>query len=846
MRLLSAHIMNFGKLSDVRLNFNDNIVSFCEENGYGKTTIAAFLSAMLYGLDKHSVKTFSDRDHYSPFQGGTFGGSLELEAGGKVLTIRRTFDKKSPVRDTAEVFDERGNKLDWNKEEIGPNILGIDVNSFRKTVFLSSTNLSFENTESISRKLNGLVNTGAESYDKILSAIDETLKKIKRTDRRGNTLSKVQEIDNEIFSCEQEIDRLNHLGNSLDEKYKSYDAANKQLQILQKKKNSIAEQKVIKERWLQYCAKCDERTALQERLLGVQAGYPGGLPTRTELDWLSQQKDQYQLACTALEQEAFTNEDDANLFVLQEQYPDGILPGEAEIEAARECIVQIETNRTKLAMPLTPPANLRDLEAAFYTGMPSEEDLCETRALMSEYQATEAKKQSLVDSMLTATPQKTNQALPLVSLFLGLAVVAISLLLFGSVSAGIATPVMVSGIGLLLIGLVLFTRSSRLASTGSADHIRTAIAEADASLAALSNRLTAFFVQYRISGHDHASNFALLQLRMDEYASWHSKQAEYERSRAELTARNEALLANVKAFFEPYGVSTEDLSACVPTLRDKMAAYRRLIDKANRYRKRLTQREALKNAIRDALAGYGIAMEEDIANQLRTLSEADRELTHLRRAIVEKENEIREYKEANEIPDEAPAYENADVDVDELDEQITDYITQIQRLDSDIRRIEQDLESRQDYLAKIHQLNEQKAFYETKYKNLLTTKEMFIAAQNSLHEKYIGPMETSFNAYAEKINRFVKEDATINFSFDVRYENGTKEHLSEGLRACLALCMRLAVIDNMYPDEKPFLILDDPFVNLDATNIESAVKVLRELSNEIQIIYFSCHESRAI
>jgi DNA repair exonuclease SbcCD ATPase subunit len=123
---------------------------------------------------------------------------------------------------------------------------------------------------------------------------------------------------------------------------------------------------------------------------------------------------------------------------------------------------------------------------------------------------------------------------------------------------------------------------------------------------------------------------------------------------------------------------------------------------------------------------------------------------------------------------------------------------------------------------------------------------MFIAAQNSLHEKYIGPMETSFNAYAEKINRFVKEDATINFSFDVRYENGTKEHLSEGLRACLALCMRLAVIDNMYPDEKPFLILDDPFVNLDATNIESAIKVLRELSNEIQIIYFSCHESRAI
>jgi uncharacterized protein YhaN len=49
----------------------------------------------------------------------------------------------------------------------------------------------------------------------------------------------------------------------------------------------------------------------------------------------------------------------------------------------------------------------------------------------------------------------------------------------------------------------------------------------------------------------------------------------------------------------------------------------------------------------------------------------------------------------------------------------------------------------------------------------------------------------------------------------------------------------------MYTEEKPFIVLDDPFVNLDDAKLEKALAFLRNASKEYQILYFACHESRA-
>ena len=50
MKLLECHVDNFGKLSNFDYQFSDGLTVIQEPNGFGKSTLAAFIKAMLYGL----------------------------------------------------------------------------------------------------------------------------------------------------------------------------------------------------------------------------------------------------------------------------------------------------------------------------------------------------------------------------------------------------------------------------------------------------------------------------------------------------------------------------------------------------------------------------------------------------------------------------------------------------------------------------------------------------------------------------------------------------------------------------------------------------------------------------
>ncbi|MDE7212615.1 MAG: AAA family ATPase, partial [Lachnospiraceae bacterium] len=51
MKFISCHIENFGKLSDFSFEFSEGTNVICEKNGWGKSTFAAFIRAMFYGLE---------------------------------------------------------------------------------------------------------------------------------------------------------------------------------------------------------------------------------------------------------------------------------------------------------------------------------------------------------------------------------------------------------------------------------------------------------------------------------------------------------------------------------------------------------------------------------------------------------------------------------------------------------------------------------------------------------------------------------------------------------------------------------------------------------------------------
>ena len=111
MRLISCHIENFGKLHNLDIDFDPGESVIYEENGWGKSTLAAFIRVMFYGFENEGKRdeTVNERIRYAPWQKGVYGGWVAFQAGGQECRLERTFDLKKSASDTCELYDNETN-----------------------------------------------------------------------------------------------------------------------------------------------------------------------------------------------------------------------------------------------------------------------------------------------------------------------------------------------------------------------------------------------------------------------------------------------------------------------------------------------------------------------------------------------------------------------------------------------------------------------------------------------------------------------------------------------------------------------------------------------------------------
>ena len=127
------------------------------------------------------------------------------------------------------------------------------------------------------------------------------------------------------------------------------------------------------------------------------------------------------------------------------------------------------------------------------------------------------------------------------------------------------------------------------------------------------------------------------------------------------------------------------------------------------------------------------------------------------------------------------------------------------------------------------------------------TKKYLETAKDQFSSHYLNNMKQSFMKNLELINGSqidVNLDVKLNAQINEQGSNKQINYFSTGYKDLIYICMRLSLIDCLFEEEKPFIILDDPFVNLDESKIKNATNLLNQLSKEYQIIYFICHESR--
>ena len=174
---------------------------------------------------------------------------------------------------------------------------------------------------------------------------------------------------------------------------------------------------------------------------------------------------------------------------------------------------------------------------------------------------------------------------------------------------------------------------------------------------------------------------------------------------------------------------------------------------------------------------------------------------------------------------------------------------QVKELQTKMTAAEENLARLTEAEAELESLREKQTETLHRYEVLSRTSEYLRRAKVKFSGKYMEPMQQSFEKYEEMLTGSVSGDFRMDADLNVKVRKAglqrETELLSEGWQDLIGLCRRMSMIDAMYTEEKPFIVLDDPFVNLDDGKLEKALEFLRNTSKEYQILYFACHESRA-
>ena len=308
----------------------------------------------------------------------------------------------------------------------------------------------------------------------------------------------------------------------------------------------------------------------------------------------------------------------------------------------------------------------------------------------------------------------------------------------------------------------------------------------------------------------------------------------------------------VKGFLQSYNINSENLLDGVYNLKA-------LIDKFNGLSKEIalkttaierakTQILETEKTIIETFNKYGIivnrteSVKEQIRGIERDLFAISNKQNLYNNAVIKAEN-FKAEKGVTERVENVESYDEIELKCKELSQKLS-------TIDREIKNSEDMLESLPDKYNKLEILTEKQEKLKERYSDLTNALNYLLLAEETLKNKYINPVKDTFVNYAKDLEEVLGEKVIMDKNFMVYFEksgeNKSREYLSAGQSVLCDLCLRLALIDNMYKDTLPFIILDDPFITLDEKHLAKALELLKLLSKDKQIIYFTCHESRTI
>lgn len=871
MKILSCYVENFGRLNKFTYYFEDGLNVIEEDNGWGKSTLAAFIKAMFYGLEHHRGKKLTDRKLYKPWNGNKFGGYLIFERDGIEYKIERFFGR-TPKYDTLTVYNSSRNTV---TDELGDNpgeaIWGVDRDSYEKTAFISLDDSNLLN-DIISSKLGEIEDGEAdlETSTKAVEILDQEITRIKARRGKGGLIgikeSKLSKLKEELRSYKNSLEKINQTEEWIEKEEKELEKIDRELNKIEEEQSKL----VLYEKKDQYINIKKDLQDKEKEYDKNKEFFKEKTLTEGELNFIKYEAGKYSNHLEQAREEKLSDEEDRELEELKNKFKIN-MPDADEIDDYNNRIKElsnkkIELEKYKLSSEDKSKFDFLDkkykdikIDSATIDGYLDDlnrvsELSQEENRVKNELERLEEEKEKAKTTRPKRVPKFSNG---LIILILGIILVALS-------------PIIGSIVGLIGVYeiVVSFIYKGKNKKEDNNEDIYIEIEKLEKQLKDIEDEKQELSVEYNSfinSMYENPSNIGSFLANSKFELMEYNRLKNYIENNIIKKNRLEDGIFNLKLEIENYlnryySLPEEsNYSKLLSDLRNNLYRFQDLSRVEESYKQRIKLVESSREILKEKLQYYFQEFPRNLTSSLEELtkkyyalqtSKNRLEEAKINKEKFESENDISRFKELdileegnNKISDSLIKKKK------DLNDSKSELIKIIERHKKDIYILVQEADRIEDIESEITQLEIDIKELEDQHNLLEITKEAMFEAKENLAEKYMGHMSSNFKKYLEKLNNKKTEQYHLDINLDVKVEHGGElykgEQLSSGMKDLVQLCLRMALVESVYKDvDNPILILDDPFINLDDDRLENAINLLKEVSLDYQIIYFICHSSR--
>lgn len=325
--------------------------------------------------------------------------------------------------------------------------------------------------------------------------------------------------------------------------------------------------------------------------------------------------------------------------------------------------------------------------------------------------------------------------------------------------------------------------------------------------------------------------------------------------------RAEELMAKIREVLLSYNALEQTLpfDTCLLNLRKRFDHYKEASERVMRYTSEFEASSLRKSqaniSVKQFLEMYQL-LDDTPKNLIDCVDEDIRVRSNTKEALDEAQSRLKKFlKENPDFEAEVVNYEGDLADPKALQMSEKEIQEHIETIDTKLRELRQErdricrsvenISSWEDNMARIkieQEEDEKRCFLAEQALAFLSQ------AKDNLANSYVGKVERGFENYANKLMGEqlgnVMVDKSLHLYIDEKGAAREVGSFSTGTIDGIMLCMRLSLVDALFGDEKPFLILDDPFVNLDNEHTKRALEMLEKIAQDHQVVYLVCNTSR--